>query len=129
MPVVRRRRGKAATSPAVAMARGRAIAAVDWLNGAGHDVELAARAVDDAIGMPSGTVQRWRETSRDARKLHKAAATLVPIVTAEWTFLASLPVGFTLGGVLPLILAQLLNDRPIHVGGSTARNTSPTAVE
>lgn len=116
LPVLRGASRTTTTASAVAQARARAIAALDWLQHVeGLPVPVAGRAIDDAIGMPAGTVVRWRETSRSARKLNVEAAALVPGLTTRWQFLATLPATLTGGdSVMTVISAELSNDWVIH---------------
>lgn len=116
LPMLRSGPRSTKTASPIAEARARAIAALDWLHHVeGLPVSRASEAIDDAIGVTRGTVQRWRETSRDSRKLNQAAAALVPSITAQWKFLATLPAKLTGGAkVVLVIVAELSKDRALH---------------
>lgn len=113
-PVLRPVTPSRSVSAEVSAAIGRAIAAVDFLYERGIKVPVAANAVDQVIGQPLGTAERWRENSRSARRHHAEAAALVPDIKKQWDFLDTLPANLRGGTMVETVCAELAKDRVIH---------------
>lgn len=117
MAVLKKAKVSSPANPALEAARGRAIAAVDYLVAKGMALDKASAAVEQSIGVKRNAVKRWRETSRNARKLHQKAAHHVQPTLIEWAYLDSLTGKIFPNGAGPSILAELMKDRAIHLAG------------